>query len=125
MGDYLLPIPFGDGLIPVQLSAGYETTCVVFANHGLQCWGSSDRGQVGQGNTNDVLIPTAVSLGDGFDVLFVSVGGHSVCAVSITNELKWFVVLGLIKLNSAFLSFFQLGSKHIWAARPRTQRRHW
>ena len=43
---------------------------------------------MGQGNSADVYMPTAVSLGSGFDVELVSVGYFSACAVSTIGELK-------------------------------------
>ena len=71
--------PFNGGLgnnyaatseIPVQVSgltsgvmeiaAGYHFNCAVLSSGGVMCWGFNINGQLGNGNTNDALVPVAV-----------------------------------------------------------------
>ena len=88
MGSDLQPLEFGNSFIPVQLSAGGSTSCAVSANHKCRCWGGGERGLTGQGNTDDVYVPTTVLLGGTFDAAFVSVGYKSACALSTIGGLK-------------------------------------
>ena len=88
MGSDLPPLDFGNNFIPVQLSAGFKTSCAVSTNHKCSCWGEGLYGVTGQGNTDDVYVPTNVPLGGNFDVGFVSVGYYSACAVSTIGEMK-------------------------------------
>ena len=82
------PLDFGINFIPVQLSVGHATSCAVSTNHKCRCWGRGWFGVTGQGNTNDVYMPTVVQFGSSFNVEFVSVGYTSACAVSTIGEMK-------------------------------------
>ena len=88
MGLNLPSLIFSNGFIPVQLSSGLGTSCAVSTDHTCSCWGSGGYGQMGQGNSLDVYVPTTVSLGSGFDVELVNVGHRSACAVSMIGDLK-------------------------------------
>lgn len=65
----------------VSFVAGHEHTCLL--NHdgaGARCWGENAEGQIGDGTTDDALIPTAVSaLPAG--LLSIDVGTRHTCAV--------------------------------------------
>src|SRR3989344_4609668 len=50
-----------DVLHPVSLSAGVGHTCVVAYNATVWCWGSNTHGQLGDGTTNNSLVPVQVS----------------------------------------------------------------
>jgi alpha-tubulin suppressor-like RCC1 family protein len=47
------PIDFGTSRAVVALSAGWHHACVIFDDARARCWGRNDRGQLGQGNTED------------------------------------------------------------------------
>lgn len=54
----------GLGAVPLDVSAGDDTTCAVLADHRLMCWGANDRGQLGIG-VRDVAthdVPATVCL---------------------------------------------------------------
>ena len=57
-----------------QVSAGSATTCAVLASGALQCWGSNQNGQVGDGTITDRLTPTNVA-GLSSGVMAVTTGG--------------------------------------------------
>jgi alpha-tubulin suppressor-like RCC1 family protein len=43
-----------------EIAAGYHFNCAVLSSGGVMCWGFNINGQLGNGNTNDALIPVAV-----------------------------------------------------------------
>ena len=72
------------GALP--LSAGFDHSCAVFDSVGLRCWGGNDRGQIGDGSTEQRLSRTPVP---GFETgaLSLSAGFHSTCAVTPKGKL--------------------------------------
>ena len=56
-------------------------TCAIRTDNSLWCWGSNERGQVGDGTTTDRLVPTAIGQGQAWWV--VSVGAVSTTALSL------------------------------------------
>lgn len=57
-------VSFGVASPPTQVAAGYDHTCAVLADGSLYCWGSNERGQVGNGLVdlqNPVATPTLVT----------------------------------------------------------------
>jgi len=88
MGDYLSALVFPNAFLPVQISAGYFSSCVVSADGRVCCFGRGWYGLMGQGNTDDAHAPVLVDVGDGFVVAFVSVGSYSACAVSVDAAMK-------------------------------------
>eukprot|EP00959_Pyramimonas_sp_CCMP1952_P135867 2842356-Pyramimonas_sp.AAC.1 len=83
MGDNLPFVDVGTGRTVVALSAGHEHTCALLDNNGIKCWGRSNVGQHGLGDT--------VNRGDqpgqmGVNLPFVDVGtGRTVVALSAGN----------------------------------------
>jgi alpha-tubulin suppressor-like RCC1 family protein len=67
----------GTGII--QVAAGSDATCAVFAVGSLYCWGLNSSGQMGDGTTTDVHSPTEVTLPG--NATQVTVGGSHVCAI--------------------------------------------
>jgi len=102
MGDYLPLIVFPNAFVPVQISAGYYSSCVTSADSRVCCWGWGTYGQLGQGNTLSAYAPVLVDVGDGFVVAFVSVGWYSACAVSVDGAMKCW----------GFNQYAQLGYSH-------------
>ena len=50
MGDNLPAIDLGTGRTATAITAGASHTCALLDNATLKCWGSSEQGQLGQGN---------------------------------------------------------------------------
>jgi alpha-tubulin suppressor-like RCC1 family protein len=53
MGDALLPVDLGTGLLATQVSAGGNSTCAVLSNGTTKCWGANGFAQLGLGDTTD------------------------------------------------------------------------
>ena len=95
IGDNELPSTVGDvnvGASVSQISAGGEHTCAVTTGNTLKCWGRSNYGQLGYGNTHSIGDnETPSTVGDvdvGASVSQVSVGsGHS-CAVTTGGKVR-------------------------------------
>ena len=50
--------------IPIEIAAGWEHTCAIVQNEGInsvQCWGYNQEGQLGIGNTTSMNFPTDVT----------------------------------------------------------------
>jgi len=88
MADYLPLLVFPNAFVPVQLSAGFATSCAASADGRVCCFGAGSSGLMGQGNEDDAYTPTIVRLGQEFAVAFVSVGCWSGCAVSADGAMK-------------------------------------
>ena len=50
MGEDLKCLNLGTGLVPMQVFAS-ESTCVLFTNNRLKCFGDNAKGQLGYGHT--------------------------------------------------------------------------
>src|SRR5262249_12509263 len=59
------PVAFVGGGGVTALAAGNSFTCAVLSDGTVQCWGTNDSGQIGQGNATTAFIPSpaVVSLG--------------------------------------------------------------
>ena len=97
MGDNLPCIDLGAGSAkPKALSAGWGSTCALFDNGRIKCWGSNAAGQLGledQTNRGDAPgeMGTAlpyVDLGIGRTVTAISVAAYQVCAVLDDGDVK-------------------------------------
>jgi alpha-tubulin suppressor-like RCC1 family protein len=66
-----------------SISVGFDSVCAVNGTGGVECWGSGEAGQLGQGNSNttDSQIPVGVMGLDG-GVQSVAVGEDVACALT-------------------------------------------
>ncbi len=52
-----------DGLVDIdQVESNWNNTCVLHSTGAIDCWGSNQRGQLGDGTTEDRVVPTRVAL---------------------------------------------------------------
>ncbi len=76
------PIPVGVSNLNnvTALAAGYNHTCAIVGNPGtVQCWGSNEVGQLGDGTTTNRLTPVAVSNLN--NVTALAAGYNNTCAI--------------------------------------------
>eukprot|EP00438_Fugacium_kawagutii_P008226 Skav204480 [mRNA] locus=C9283185:2659:3837:+ [translate_table: standard] len=90
MGD-ALPFVFDDEVVDV--AAGGHTTCAIFKNNSLACWGFngfSGGGMLGRGIPSDATssVPEIVDLGGGHHAVQVAIGSQHVCALLNTSKVK-------------------------------------
>lgn len=66
-----------------HVASHLDTTCVVFDDKGMRCWGSNTRGQLGLGDTQPRSgVPTsAIQLGAGRQAAGLAVGAEFACAM--------------------------------------------
>jgi alpha-tubulin suppressor-like RCC1 family protein len=74
----------------VDVTAGFNHTCVRTASFGLACWGRNMHGQVGDGSTADRHTPVTVCADPACsspinDIFTVSGGGDHTCAMALTG----------------------------------------
>lgn len=79
----LAPIDFG-GAVVTAITAGDDFSCALIDDGSVRCWGRSNHGQLGQGNTNTIgndamEVPVTVDLGG--PAIQISAGITHVCAV--------------------------------------------
>ena len=66
----------------VKVSAGYSHTCAMLVNNEVMCWGDNANGQLGDGTTNDSLIPVIVSvIPQSINVVDVVAGLTGTCVI--------------------------------------------
>jgi alpha-tubulin suppressor-like RCC1 family protein len=83
------PTPVADTTLSfVAISAGDAHTCAITQSGQAYCWGAGSEGQLGNGQTGDVSVPTPVSGGNVF--ISISSGGNHTCGVtSASSVLCW------------------------------------
>jgi alpha-tubulin suppressor-like RCC1 family protein len=96
MGDNLPVVDLGTGRTATAISSGRYHTCAILDNASVKCWGNSQYGQLGQGNTNvlgdaanemgDNL--TIVDLGTGRTATAISAGENWTCAILDNASVK-------------------------------------
>ena len=99
MGINIPPIDLGSIAEPQHVVTNGATTCVLFTNQGIKCWGQGDFGILGYGDGSEVGIAfdnnaqmgdnlPFVDLGSDFGAKQISMGANHACAVSSTGGLK-------------------------------------
>jgi alpha-tubulin suppressor-like RCC1 family protein len=96
MGDNLAPIDLGSGRTATAISAGRWHTCALLDDASVKCWGASDSGELGQGNTTylgngsgemgDNLL--AIDLGSGRTATAISTRAEHTCALLDNSVFK-------------------------------------
>ena len=66
---------------PMQISAGHRSTCALFDDGKLQCWGSNQYGQLGIGSTVDSASPQALTSINHLQAYDITVGETNACAL--------------------------------------------
>jgi len=85
--DKSTPISVNFGLKKVlAVSTGSSHTCALLDDRSLECWGSNEFGQLGDGSNVDVYVPSTVVLG-GSAVAVSSGNGHT-CSLLSDKTLK-------------------------------------
>jgi outer membrane protein OmpA-like peptidoglycan-associated protein len=94
--DSLLPVDTGLGgtssgsANTAFVAAGSDFTCATDAGF-LKCWGENGSGQMGNGGSTDVLVPTDVPTFGGFTnavIYALAAGGDTVCVVKTANTAE-------------------------------------
>jgi len=76
-GRMLVPTPVAGGHRFEQLSAGAQHTCGVTAGKQALCWGWNGTGQLGDGTTQERMVPTPVATTQRFSVIAVNAGSNT------------------------------------------------
>src|SRR5688572_11174473 len=71
----------------VLISAGGQHTCALSADGGIWCWGSNEKGQLGDGVLTDSLAPVQVSGLEKNNIIAVAAGGQHTCALSADGRI--------------------------------------
>lgn len=71
----------------ISLSVGFEHTCAITADARMKCWGSNERGQLGNGTRESSAIPIDVPLPT--PVRAMSAGYYHTCAVAADALYCW------------------------------------
>lgn len=74
----------------VAVSSAFNSSCALFANGGVQCWGGGGQGQLGNGVTGSSPVPVQVTGldGSGAKVLQLSSGRAFYCALLDTGAVQ-------------------------------------
>jgi len=98
MGENLKTVNVGSGRSVVQFQGGQLHSCVILDNFNVKCFGRSDQGQLGYGDTstrgnlaNEMgnYLPE-VNLGSGLTAQSLHIGGYHTCVVLNDNSFKCF-----------------------------------
>jgi alpha-tubulin suppressor-like RCC1 family protein len=86
------PLPAGLDFLSYTVgqtfSAGQSSTCAIYSDDTLRCWGANDMGQLGDGNVTSSSIPVLVNFNDGATPIEVAVGGEHACAIMNDGSVR-------------------------------------
>lgn len=96
LGDALLPVDLGTGVLVREIAAGEQHNCAVLEDRRVKCWGANDFLQLGNGSRDprgdspnqlgDALPCT--DLGPDFPAKALALGAHHSCALSTNGAVK-------------------------------------
>ncbi len=81
-----LPTEAAPSLHVTAITTGAAHACALLSNGKVKCWGSNDRGQLGDGTDQDRSVPMEVP--NLSDVTAISAGGEHTCALTNTGAAK-------------------------------------
>jgi alpha-tubulin suppressor-like RCC1 family protein len=85
---------FGTTDLPQLVAAGGQTTCIVFTNGRMRCFGYAGSGLGGQDTADDIISETStvpfIDFGTTFSVLSVAVSNEFACALFTHGRVKCF-----------------------------------
>ncbi len=72
-----------------DVTAYYDTTCVVASDNMAYCWGYNNLGQLGDGTANNSTTPVAVGLGEmaGLTIKNITLGLFHACAIASDDQM--------------------------------------
>jgi len=84
------PTDLPGGLTATAIALGGENSCVVLANRTITCWGSDQRGQIGDENVaSNIFFPqNVITTND--PVVGLAVGNLFICAQYVTGQVNCF-----------------------------------
>eukprot|EP00435_Cladocopium_sp_Y103_P024305 s864_g5.t5 len=89
IGDQMPFVNFRSDEEVVDAAAGYTTSCAIFKNTSVACWGNNRDGMLGRGSGIAWSAePQLVDLGAGHHAIQVAVGAVHICALLNTSKVK-------------------------------------
>ena len=96
MGDSLLAINLGTGIVPSSVVAARQATCVTTSTGAVKCFGLNSSGQLLIGNTTQIGDSGAemgnalasASFGTGFNISKISMNYYGGCIITDTKQIK-------------------------------------
>eukprot|EP01083_Nonionella_stella_P295118 1003036_1 len=96
MGNYLPKVDLGTDFNVIHIVAGLWHTCVLSSANAVKCFGRSENGMLGYGNTNIIGASAnqmgdnlpEVDLGTDFHIRQIVASKHGTCVLSTANAMK-------------------------------------
>jgi alpha-tubulin suppressor-like RCC1 family protein len=80
-----LPVAVAGGRSWKSISSGYRHTCALATDGTAWCWGEGTQGQLGNGGTGNVSVPTMVTMPASVTFTDISAGAEHTCAVAAST----------------------------------------